>query len=112
MRSRVDQTLSSQSSDSLSRHPERKGPRTLRWSRLSSLCVSKEMVHRTGFVEASVINAHSPFLGLLFNKNRIGKPVRVVYLFDESGYQEFGDLLAYGPAPLVIKATQALLDGL
>ena len=36
----------------------------------------------------------------------------MVYLLDESGCQEFGDLLAYGPAPFVIKATQALLGGL
>ena len=63
-------------------------------------------------VEASIINAHSPFLGLLFNKNRIGEPVGVVYLFDEASCQEFGDLLAYGPTLLVIKVTQALLGGL
>ena len=44
-------------------------------------------------VEASIINAHSPFPGLLFNKNRIGMPVGVEYLSDESGCQEFGDLL-------------------
>ena len=70
------------------------------------------MVLQTCLVEASIINAHSLFPGLLFNKNRIGKLVGVVYLFDESGRQEFGDLLAYGPAPLVVKATQALLGGL
>ena len=63
------------------------------------------MVLRTRLVEASIINAHSPFPSLLFNKNKIGKPVGVVYLFDESGCQEFDDLLAYGPAPLIIKAT-------
>ena len=27
----------------------------------------------------------------------------MVYLFDESGCEEFGDLLAYGPTPLIIK---------
>ena len=70
------------------------------------------MILWTRFVEASIINTHSPFLGLLFNKNRIGKPVEVVYLSDESGYQEFGDLFAYGPVPLVVKTTQALLGGL
>ena len=64
------------------------------------------------FVEASIINTHSPFPSLLFNKNRIGKPVGVVYLFDESSCQEFGDLLTYGPTPLIIKATQVLLGGL
>ena len=63
-------------------------------------------------VEASIINTHSPFPGFLFNKNRISKPVGVKYLSDESGYQEFGDLFAYGPTPLVVEATQALLGGL
>ena len=70
------------------------------------------MVLRTHIVEASIINAHASFPGHLFNKNRIDKPVGVVYLLDESNRQEFGDLLAYGPAPLVVKATQALLGGL
>ena len=70
------------------------------------------MVLRTRLVEASIINAHSPFPGLLLDKNRIGKPVGVVNLLDESGYQEFGDLLAYGPTPLVVKATLALLGRL
>ena len=70
------------------------------------------MVLWARLVEASIINAHSPFLSLLFNKNRIGEPVRVVYLFDESGCQEFGDLLAFGPMPLIIKVTQALIGGL
>ena len=63
------------------------------------------MVLRACLVEASIINAHSPFLGLLFNKNRIGKPVGVVYLSDESGFQEFGDLFAYGPTPLIVEVT-------
>ena len=63
------------------------------------------MVLWTCLVEASIINAHSPFLSLLFNKNGIGKPVGVVNLLDEFGCQEFGDLLTYGPTPLVIKAT-------
>ena len=39
-------------------------------------------------------------------------PVRVEYLSDESGCQEFGDLFAYGPTPLVVEAMQALLGGL
>ena len=70
------------------------------------------MVLQTCLVEASIINAHSPFPSLLFNKNRIGEPVRVVYLLDESGCQEFGDLLTYGPAPLIVKTMQTLLGGL
>ena len=70
------------------------------------------MVLWTRFVEACIINAHSLFFGLLFNKNRIGKPVKVEYLSDESSCQKFGNLLAYGLAPLVVKATQALLGGL
>ena len=95
MRLRVDRTLSSQSSDSLSRHPERRGSRIL-W---------------TCFVEASVIDAHSPFPSLLFNKNRIGKPVGVVYLFDESGCQKFGDLFVYGLAPRSSKQRRRCLAG-
>ena len=70
------------------------------------------MVLWARLVEVSTINAYSPFPGLLFNKNKIGEPVRVVYLFNESINQEFGDLLAYGPTPLIIKAMQALLGGL
>ena len=72
----------------------------------------RKMVIRTRPVEASIINAHSPFPGLLFNENRIGKPIEVEYLSDESGYQEFGDLFAFGPTPLIIEATPALLGGL
>ena len=70
------------------------------------------MVLWTRLVEASIINAHSSFPGLLFKKNRTSKPVGVVYLLDEPSYQEFGDLLTYGPTPLVVKATQSLLGGL
>ena len=70
------------------------------------------MILQTCFVEASIINAHSPFPSLLFNKNGIDKPVGVEYLSDESGCQEFGDLFAYGPAPLIVEATQVLLGGL
>ena len=40
----------------------------------------RKVIIWTRFVEASIINAHSPFPGLLFNKNRIGKLVRVEYL--------------------------------
>ena len=72
----------------------------------------REVILWARFVEASIIYAHSPFLGLLFNKNRIGKPVRVEYLSDEFGCQESGDLFTYGPAPLIVEATQALLGRL
>ena len=112
MKLRAGQTLSSESGGSLSRYPERRGFRILRWSRLFGLCVAKENGPSDTLVEASIINAHSPFLDLLFNKNRIVKLVGVVYLLDESSRQEFGDLLAYGPAPLIVKATQSLLGGL
>ena len=84
----------------------------MRWSRLFGLVWQRKMVLWACLVEAGIINAHSPFPGLLFDKNRIGKPVRVVYLLDESVCQEFGDLLAYGPASLVVKAMQALLGGI
>ena len=70
------------------------------------------MVLWARLVEASIINTYSLFPGLLFYKNRIGNPVGVDYLSDESGCQEFGDLFAYGPAPLIIETTQALLGGL
>ena len=66
----------------------------------------------TCLVEASIINTHSPFPSLLFHKNRIGELVGVVYLFDEFGCQECGNLLTYGPTPLVVEAAQALLSGL
>ena len=72
----------------------------------------RKVILWTRFVEASIINAHSPLLGLLFNKNGIGKTVGVKYLSDESGCQEFGDLFAYGPVALVVEATQALLGRL
>ena len=70
------------------------------------------MVLRTSLVEASIINAHSLFPDLLFNKNKIGKLVGVEYLSDKSGCQEFGDLFAYGPTPFVVEMAQALLGGL
>ena len=69
------------------------------------------MILWTRFVEARIINTHSPLLGLLFNKNGIGKLVRVEYFSDESSYKEFGDLFTYGPVPLVVEAMQALLGG-
>ena len=72
----------------------------------------RKVVLWTRFVEASIINAHSPFPGLLFDKNGIGKPVRVEYLSDKSGYQEFGDLFAYGPMPFIVEMAQALLGRL
>ena len=34
------------------------------------------------------------------------------YLSDKFGHQEFGDLFTYGPAPLVVEATWALLSEL
>ena len=39
------------------------------------------------------------------------KPVRMEDLPDEPGYKEFGDFLAYGPAPFVVEATQTLFGG-
>jgi len=69
------------------------------------------MVLRRRLVEASIINARSLFLGLLFDKNGIGKLVGVEYLSNESSHQEFGDLFAYGPAPFVVEVTQVLFGG-
>ena len=70
------------------------------------------MILWTCLVEASIINTHSPFPGLLFNKNGMGKPGRVEYLSDKSGCQEFGDLFAYGPMPFIVQTVQVLLGGL
>ena len=81
-------------------------------STIWSMCGKRKMVLWACLVQASIINAQSPFPSLLFNKNRIGKSVGVEYLSDESGYQEFGDFFAYGPAPLILKTAQALLGGL
>ena len=64
----------------------------------------RKVILRTSFVEANIINAHSLFLGLLFNKNKIGKPVGVEYISDEFGCQEFGDLFAYRTVPLIVEA--------
>ena len=64
------------------------------------------------FVESSIIDSHSPLPGLFSNQDGIGKPVGMEDLPDEPGCQEFGDFLAYGPAPFVVEATQALFDGL
>jgi len=72
----------------------------------------RKVILRTCLVETSIINTHSLFPGLLFNKNGIGEPVGVVHLSDESGCPKFDDLLTYGPAPLVVKVMQALLGGL
>ena len=44
------------------------------------------MVLRACLAEANIINAHSPFPGFLFNKNRIDKLVGVVYLLNEYSY--------------------------
>jgi hypothetical protein len=46
---------------------------------------------------------------LLFYKDEIGKPVRVVDFLDEIGCQELGDLLTYGLATLIIEAAHALV---
>ena len=70
------------------------------------------MILWTRFVEASIINAHSPLPDILFNKNRIGEPVGVENFSDEPDSQEFGDFFTYGPAPLVVEAAQALFCGL
>jgi len=69
------------------------------------------VILRTRFIKSGVIDAHSSLLGLLFDKDGIGEPVGVKNLPDESGHQELGDLFTYGPAPLVVEMTQALLGG-
>jgi hypothetical protein len=44
-----------------------------------------EGVLRAVFVEIGVINVHSPFIILFSNKNQVGKPLRVIHLFDKAG---------------------------
>ena len=66
----------------------------------------------TCLVESSIIDAHSPLPRLFSDEDGISEPVGVENLPDESGCQELGDLFAYGPASLVVEATQALLGGL
>ena len=56
------------------------------------------------FVKSSIIDAHSPLLGLFSNQEGIGKLVGMEDLPDEPGCQEFGDFLAYGPVPFVVEA--------
>ena len=70
------------------------------------------MVLWTRLVESSIVNTHSPLLGLFSDKDGIGEPVGVENLPDESGCQELGNLFAYGPTPLVIEMTHVLLGGL
>ena len=70
------------------------------------------MVLWTCLVESSIVDAHSPLNGLHSNKDGIGEPVGVENLLNESSRQELGDLFTNGPAPLIVKTTQALLGGL
>ena len=73
----------------------------------------RKMILWTRFVEANIINAHSPFLGLLFDKNGIvTSQSEWENLSNESSCQEFGDLFTYGPAPFIVEMAQALLGGL
>ena len=72
----------------------------------------RKVILWTCFVEASIINRHSPLSSLLFNKNRIGKPVGVEYLSNKSGCQKFGNFFTYGPMPFIVETAQALLSGL
>jgi hypothetical protein len=72
----------------------------------------RERILRTRLVKVSIVNTHSPFPILIFYKDEIGKLVGVIHFLDETSCQELGDLLAYGPAPLLIKIAQALVHGL
>jgi hypothetical protein len=44
-----------------------------------------EGVLRAMFVEIGVINAHPPFIILFPYKNWVGKPLRMIHLFDKAG---------------------------
>jgi hypothetical protein len=72
----------------------------------------RERILGTRLVKASIVNTHSPFPILLLYKDGIGKPVRVIHFLDETSCQELGDLLIYGPTPLIIETAQALVHGL
>ena len=63
-------------------------------------------------VKSSIINAHSPLPGLFSDQDGIGKLVGMEDLPDEPNCQEFGDFLAYGPAPFIVEAMQALFGRL
>jgi hypothetical protein len=43
-----------------------------------------EGILRVVFVEIGVINAHPPFIILFSYKNRVGKPLQVIHLFDKA----------------------------
>ena len=112
MRLRADRTLSSRSSYCPSRHPEREDLATRGGVNYLVYARQRKVILWARLVEPSIINTHPPLPSLLFDKNRIGEPVGVEYLSNESCCQEFGDLFTYGPTPLIIKAMQALLSGL
>jgi hypothetical protein len=72
----------------------------------------RERILGTFHIKASIVNTHSPFPILLFYKDGISKPVGVIHFLDETSCQELGDLLTYGPTPLIIEIAQVLVHGL
>ena len=43
-------------------------------------------VLRAVFIEINVINAHPPLFILLLNEDWISQPLRMIHLFDKTGY--------------------------
>jgi hypothetical protein len=74
------------------------------WQRIGHLGAS--------LVQARVVGAYVSCPIIFSNKNGVRYPLRVEHLPDESGCQEPSDLLADRLPLLVLKALQALLDGL
>jgi hypothetical protein len=62
----------------------------------------------TCLVKARIVNAHPPFLILLFYKYRVSKPLGVEYFSDEPCTKELHNLLANRLALLVVEAAKAL----
>ena len=61
----------------------------------------RERVFRTGLIQASVVDAHSPCVVLLQHQDWVRQLVRVENLHDEAGCKEPGDLFSdCAPLPL------------
>jgi hypothetical protein len=55
-------------------------------------------------IETSIVNTHSPFPVLLFYKNKIGQPLRMIYFLDKSSHQKLRNLLINDSVLLLIEA--------
>ena len=62
-------------------------------------------------VNIGKVNAESPLVVCLLNKNHISQPVRVIYFSDSSGLEEFVDLFVDRLLPFWGKTSSFLIDG-